>query len=659
MRIPLRSFARAPDFESPDEVDAGAELAASYASACYASAGALEGAVRDLTLRASRLRYIRGRLAADLLATRGWSALGFVRLGDYSRERHGVSGRTLEEDARVARSLERLPGMTGEFLAATLSWTQVRLLTLVAKPRDEQRWIAVAKTCDTRTLESQIKIRHPSETQESAADPEDEAAVRFSVRISRSGRRLWRAACEYAERSAGSALRQAQVLELVVAEAASGAPHPSPAPVSMFGSAPARRTHHGSRRFSLAGDTPLHPRIVQPARSPDLGRFLEDVARDEGLSKPFPPQCESMPAGDVRATFHWDDVRDPFVLDARLREVKLAMQRIDADLGRLLKLAVERRLHRASGFASFAEYVDARFEFCLRKAWTLIAVERASLRACAELATAYRSGEISHLAANILLPVMNSRHGSAWIERARLVTLRRLEAEVSWALDRRDAADGAESVAVVAPPPLDHVLETDTPSVIDREQLEARASAEPPVAAQDGMCAAPSAAGASDDEVQMRAARNSAELHFLVPSSVASLAESTMLALRRGSESRGAAFERMVASALFEWTSAPSHRDPVFARDGWRCAVPACRSRRNLHDHHILFRSHGGGNDRDNRVTVCAAHHLHGLHAGRIRAHGRAPSQIVWELGCQGTSREPLARLLGDRYLHREAGAAR
>ncbi|MFN2426018.1 MAG: HNH endonuclease [Candidatus Binatia bacterium] len=144
-----------------------------------------------------------------------------------------------------------------------------------------------------------------------------------------------------------------------------------------------------------------------------------------------------------------------------------------------------------------------------------------------------------------------------------------------------------------------------------------------------------------------------ATMHFQVPATVAGLAEDTMLALRRGSEARGSAFERMLAVVLLEWTSAPRHRDPVFERDGWCCTVPACGSRRNLHDHHIRFRSRGGDNSQDNRITICAAHHLNSLHMGRIRASGTAPSAIVWELGCRQTGGEPLARLVGDRYVMR------
>jgi 5-methylcytosine-specific restriction endonuclease McrA len=71
---------------------------------------------------------------------------------------------------------------------------------------------------------------------------------------------------------------------------------------------------------------------------------------------------------------------------------------------------------------------------------------------------------------------------------------------------------------------------------------------------------------------------------------------------------------------IADWEAYPRHSDPVFARDGWRCQVPACSSRRELQDHHITFRSRGGSHARSNRTAICAAHHHHGIHAGVIRA---------------------------------------
>ena len=98
-----------------------------------------------------------------------------------------------------------------------------------------------------------------------------------------------------------------------------------------------------------------------------------------------------------------------------------------------------------------------------------------------------------------------------------------------------------------------------------------------------------------------------------------------------------------------EWQAQPRHRDPVFARDGWRCAVPVCTARRELHDHHVVFRWRGGGNERENRITLCAWHHLRGVHAGRVRAEGEAPDRITWDIGVRAGQRA-LLRLVGERY---------
>jgi hypothetical protein len=67
-------------------------------------------------------------------------------------------------------------------------------------------------------------------------------------------------------------------------------------------------------------------------------------------------------------------------------------------------------------------------------------------------------------------------------------------------------------------------------------------------------------------------------------------------------------------------------------RDGGFCQVPGC-SRSAGHVHHVVFRSAGGGNEETNLVSLCAAHHLHGVHLGWIRVRGQAPGALSWELG--------------------------
>ena len=79
--------------------------------------------------------------------------------------------------------------------------------------------------------------------------------------------------------------------------------------------------------------------------------------------------------------------------------------------------------------------------------------------------------------------------------------------------------------------------------------------------------------------------------------------------------------------------------------------MPACTARASLHDHHVLYRSRGGDHARTNRVAICAAHHLHGIHGFRVRVHGVAPHDLTWEIGWRGTGGPPLLRTHGDRYL--------
>jgi hypothetical protein len=71
----------------------------------------------------------------------------------------------------------------------------------------------------------------------------------------------------------------------------------------------------------------------------------------------------------------------------------------------------------------------------------------------------------------------------------------------------------------------------------------------------------------------------------------------------------------------------------VMQRDGWRCTVPGCTSYRNLHAHHVVFRSAGGDDAEENLTTLCAAHHQRGVHGGGpLRISGRAPAELRFDL---------------------------
>ncbi|HSN92862.1 MAG TPA: HNH endonuclease signature motif containing protein, partial [Anaeromyxobacteraceae bacterium] len=69
----------------------------------------------------------------------------------------------------------------------------------------------------------------------------------------------------------------------------------------------------------------------------------------------------------------------------------------------------------------------------------------------------------------------------------------------------------------------------------------------------------------------------------------------------------------------------------VKERDRGRCQVPGC-SRLGTHVHHVTYRSWGGGDDDENLISICACHHLRGIHGGFLRVRGTAPDGLVWEV---------------------------
>jgi hypothetical protein len=331
-------------------------------------------------------------------------------------------------------------------------------------------------------------------------------------------------------------------------------------------------------------------------------------------------------------------VSDPFALDARLVAAMRAIRTSEPRIGRLLRIVVDQHLYRAHGFTSLAGYVRERLGISVRKAWALLKVERSTRRADT-FACAYREGTISWVCALTLLPVVDRENAAAWLARADAVTVRRLADEVNWVLEARDVGGAATRLD---PPPLDSVL------VSPVGQVAATSAA----IAQIGAHAPPQNVLTKFD-TDRRAAFEvcDVEIQLTAPVSVVALVREALEAFAEPGAPRWSALARVLQHVITYWEATPRHRDPIFARDGWRCAVPGCSSRRNLHDHHLYYRSRGGGNERENRIAVCASHHLHGIHSGAVRAWGTAPRDVHWELGVRSDG-PPLLAYVGDRRMN-------
>ena len=530
-------------------------------------AGLLDRLLRRLARQEALCRRVLGHLARHFLAKRAHQRLGFVRLDDFARERLGLSGRELQELAHVAQRLEALPALARAFAQGALSWSHLRLLVAVATPDTEAAWLARARGESVRALEAAIAATRgvPPDPDERAVD--GESPVRFHLRCPRRVRRLWHHATELASRMSGARLPAWRAAEAIAAEGlasdeADGVAQSDPAPAPRRDAAP-----------------PLPPAV------------WEAIA-------------EALPEPVERLTL-LADTADPFQLDARLRAAVRALQRIDFQTGRLLRLVAQLRLHRAFGVRAFPDYVRERLGCSLRKARALLALDR-RLAELPALAAAYRDGALSFARALVLLPIVHPDTEAAWVERAQQVTVRRLADLVEWALEVQEPGHP------VAPPPAEGTLVL------------------PPV--------------------QMCARGADAQVRFAGPASVVALLWTAIRAFTLRGAPLWQGFERLLLHVVAEWERRPRHRDPIFERDGWRCAVPACTARASLHDHHVLYRSRGGDHARNNRVAICAAHHLNGIHRFRIRVEGVAPHDLMWQLGVR-RGRPPLMVTHGDRYL--------
>jgi hypothetical protein len=543
------------------------------------SAAAIEDRLAQLAGAMGSLRRGLAAIAERLIETKAHERLCYARLADYARERLGLSGRQLQELARVHRALARLPALERALLANELPWSKVRLLARVATAEDEEAWIARARPMPTRRLEQEVR-RIAGEEAPGIVDeggPEKRVVVRCTPAV----REKWGLAREMAERVAGQRLRSGEALELVAAEVFSTVSI-DPAFAEMPDEGPARQPGEGA---SAAGE-PVAP-VVRP-RAPALPRSVASLTAGLGEA-------------------------DAFELDRRLRLAVRLEQTLDAAIAPLLRIVTSPEYEwSGDDYWPLPSFARERLGMSPSKARALLRLERAG-DVCPELRDAYRSGRLSWVKAQCLLPLLlldiPGEWRPIWVAWAERVTVRRLEGDVERAL----------------------LLRAGHSRAFARCQFHPERAQDPIPTEEQQMCA-------RDIDVEA-----TEQLTWRVPYEVASLFGAVRETLRaklwpeRGRFLYdGEVFDAMLDCALLAWTlREPGTRcpNPIVERDGYRCAVPGCSSRRNLHDHHLRFRSAGGCDAASNRVTLCAFHHQRCLHTGLLRIQGRAPDSLVFELG--------------------------
>ena len=462
----------------------------------------------------------------------------------------------------------------------------------VATPEDEEAWLEVWRSADRARARPRgacggcalARGGRGVETDEDGIEEVPRETVWLSVtpRV----RARWSRARLLARRVAGEALSQAAVAEVIAAEVMSAIGVDGDPGLTTLGHSASCKTVHPSGARAGARE-PVARSVCKTACAPHgslhLPAFLAPLV--EGLES-----------------------ADAIELDARLRRALRIERRWLAEIGPLLLEVARSRSYRFRGCSSLAVFAREKLGMSPRKAQALLRLERACTQS-PELRAAFSSGRLSWVQAHALIPVLALEHAepwrAAWVAHAEAISVRRLEEDVERALvtGELDPARSARTCKRVRTPR----------SKIQRMSASGARPGRPPSSSS-------------------------------APADVARLFKAVLATVQRRIERRNGrtASESEALDAMlehcFETWALPNAKVPrehrVFERDGWRCTVPGCSSYRNLHNHHIEYRSDGGPDDPWNRTALCAAHHQRGVHAGigRIRIRGRAPDGLRFEL---------------------------
>jgi hypothetical protein len=523
----------------------------------------------------------------------GYLDLGFARLSDYASERLGLTARRVQTLLGLARRLGPLPRVAAAYESGVLSQSQAALVARVAVASDQERWVMRAKALTVRRLTQVVLEALPERERgvraEVAGLPDDGATAIVcdeedaGETVGWTGparlRPLWDEALELARRSGGVDEPVHGCVEFIAADFLAGAP---------------------DRPRVLAGELAERRQTFLDGAEPDGTDLFEAILGAIEAETPRGPEADGLEASLPDAII--EGLNDtPRLLDLRLRRLVALRQNLAWHQGRLLRVLAARRLYRHLGFLSFSRYCQERGGLGARRAWLLIALDR-RLMLLPRLADAYRTGEMSWVRASAIAGIATEATEEDWIRVARSVTVRRLRAEVGLATATEEArttpiSDGERRVQIRFWAPLE-VASLWRQAVAASRMLLLRERA----AADAGP------AEAADNNAVETGHSGPAEWECV---------------------------ERLLQAFVAAWsvrqTAAWQRRYRIFERDGWRCRVPGCSSRANLQVHHVVFRSHGGGEDDGNLATLCATHHLRGIHQGRLRCHALPDGLLAWE----------------------------
>jgi hypothetical protein len=183
---------------------------------------------------------------------------------------------------------------------------------------------------------------------------------------------------------------------------------------------------------ALSIDPAFAERLDEPAPGPR--QRSEDRGPRAGTRAPRPRPLPSSIASLATGL----DEADAFELDRRLRLAVHLEQTLDAAMAPLLRhVSAAEHEWEGGSYQTLSTYAREELGMSAGKARALVRLERAG-DVCPELRRAYRSGRLSWVKAQCLVPLvlldLDGEWRPAWVAWAERVTVRRLEADVERAL---------------------------------------------------------------------------------------------------------------------------------------------------------------------------------------------------------------------------------
>jgi len=397
-----------------------------------------------------RIAVPLARAARGFVQRQGWTEFGFARIEDHTRERFGRSGRWVRDLAAIGEGLETLPDLAaivaglddGLPIGRVAALLVVRVATAASLPS----WVALARKATVRDLRQAVARarRGGSEwppadtgapdlraTTAAAADMED-AADRTLVRlpVPRPVQAAFDEAVDLHRAVQGAEAGVTSFVDALVAEAmASGDDAPPDAEVRPLSSgSPMRAVEDALARAS--GNWRHLPQMAGPSWALALaGEGLERLASVERV------------AGRG----------GPADLDAQIRMLISLENDLEIQLGRVLAGMCEARAWPRLWFAGAAHYAEERLRLSRTASEDRMRAAR-SLRRFPGLRQAYENGQVGLEAALTVVRILGDGTPEAgveraWVEHARITTVKRLRDEARALRLRHLATGGCDSAA--------------------------------------------------------------------------------------------------------------------------------------------------------------------------------------------------------------------